>query len=227
MSEGREKISLVQTAYNAIKNLILEGQICPGDQLSERYLSEYLNMSRTPVREAVRRLQADRIAEFREGQGTYLRRLTWKELQDIYVVRMGLGFKACQTSIGSFQGEEVKELQKEFHSLWQHYQSGAGLDLETFDALKRRLHDFIVAGSDNRYIRELMEQIDLSVCQSDALLARLPFASEERLRQYMEVTDCLADRNCERLRVIMEQHLQEAMRKLQQSWNQDDRILWW
>lgn len=57
---GADKASLEQTAYDAIKKMILEGQIRPGDLLSENLLSEYLNMSRTPVREAVRRLQAER-----------------------------------------------------------------------------------------------------------------------------------------------------------------------
>lgn len=242
---GADKASLEQTAYDAIKKMILEGQIRPGDLLSENLLSEYLNMSRTPVREAVRRLQAERIVEFRKGQGTYLRCLTWKELQDICEVRMGLELKACQTAAERIREEEIRELQREFHALRQEYLSGARsssgagagpqarfepdahVNPEVFHALEHRLHELILKGSDNQYIRKLMEQINLSVCQYDALLAHLPSAQEEYLRYYMEITDCLAGRNCTQLKTIMRKHLRWSMEMLQQSWNQDDIVLRW
>lgn len=228
---GEDKASLEQTAYDAIKKMILEGQIRPGDLLSENLLSEYLNMSRTPVREAVRRLQAERIVEFRKGQGTYLRCLTWKELQDICEVRMGLELKACQTAAERIREEEIRELQREFHALRQEclarLEPGALFNSEVFHALKHRLHELILKGSDNQYIRKLMEQINLSVCQYDALLAHLPSAQEEYLRYYMEITDCLAGRNCTQLKTIMRKHLRWSMEMLQQSWNQDDIVLRW
>lgn len=224
---GADKTSLEQTAYDAIKKMILEGQIRPGELLSENLISEYLNMSRTPVREAVRRLQAERIVEFRKGQGTYLRCLTWKELQDICEVRMGLELKACQTAAERIREEEIRELQREFHALRQEYLSGARSSSEVFHALEHRLHELILKGSDNQYIRKLMEQINLSVCQYDALLANLPSAREEYLRYYMEITDCLAGRNCAQLKMIMRKHLRWSMEMLQQSWNQDDIVLRW
>lgn len=228
---GADKTSLEQTAYDAIKKMILEGQIRPGELLSENLISEYLNMSRTPVREAVRRLQAERIVEFRKGQGTYLRCLTWKELQDICEVRMGLELKACQTAAERIREEEIRELQREFHALRQEYlerlEPDAQFNPEVFHALEHRLHELILKGSDNQYIRKLMEQINLSVCQYDALLANLPSAREEYLRYYMEITDCLAGRNCAQLKTIMRKHLRWSMEMLQQSWNQDDIVLRW
>ena len=85
-----QKPSYVQRAYDGIRNLIIEEEISPGELLSENQLAAYLNMSRTPVREAIRRLQAEGFLESRKGLGTFLKPLTTKDVRNIYEVRKAM-----------------------------------------------------------------------------------------------------------------------------------------
>ena len=68
-----KKKSLTDVAFEEIKELILNEEIEPGEIVSENQLAEYLNMSRTPIREAIRRLEADGILISRQGYGQLLR----------------------------------------------------------------------------------------------------------------------------------------------------------
>ena len=81
-----KKKSLTDVAYEKIKELILDEEIEAGEAVSENQLAEYLQMSRTPIREAIRRLEADGILVSRQGYGTILKMLTMKDIEDIFEV---------------------------------------------------------------------------------------------------------------------------------------------
>ncbi len=71
-----QKPSYVQRAYDGIRNLIIEEEISPGELLSENQLAAYLNMSRTPVREALKRLESEGHLEIISRKGAFLKSLT-------------------------------------------------------------------------------------------------------------------------------------------------------
>ena len=79
-----KKKSFTDVAYEKIKELILNEDIGPGEIVSENQLAEYMNMSRTPVREAIRRLEAEGILVSRQGIGTIVKMLTLKDIEDIF-----------------------------------------------------------------------------------------------------------------------------------------------
>ena len=192
--------SQTEAAREAVKNLILDGVFHPGDLLPENQLAEYLKMSRTPVREALRRLQAEGVLESRKGQGTFLKMLTVSELKDIYEVRQALEDIALETSVYRISEEEIRSIRENFQDLYRKKQEEGTVDIPSFGRAEQKFHESLVQNSGNEYIRTLLEQIHLIVCQYDAILFQHPSLMEKKLSDYLYMAQSLLERDLEKLR---------------------------
>ncbi|MDX2485476.1 MAG: GntR family transcriptional regulator [Pseudodonghicola sp.] len=81
--------TLVQQAHRRILHMILEGDLKPGEILQEAALGERLQMSRTPVREALKRILSQGLAEV-QGRFTRVRRINAAEVEEIFFLRLAL-----------------------------------------------------------------------------------------------------------------------------------------
>lgn len=205
------KTSLVQMAYEEIRRLIIEEELNPGELLSENQLAEYLKMSRTPVREAIRRLQAEGIMESKQGLGTFLRPLTLKDVKNIYEVRMALELIACETAIDRITDEEIKAVRESLITLLERDKAGEPIDRMEFSKLDGQIHDLIVKRSNNSYIKILMDQIYFHVDRYRIISFHVSLNMEESTRQHLELLDCLCDRDLKRLKERLSKHLEWSL----------------
>ena len=158
-----KKKSLTDVAFEKIKELILNEEIEPGEMVSENQLAEYLNMSRTPIREAIRRLEADGILISRQGYGTIVKMLTLKDIEDVFEVREAMELIASETAIHNISNQEIQEVKDDFLNLLERHHRGEIIEKEEFTAIDGQIHDLIVKKSDNEYVKMLMERIDFNV----------------------------------------------------------------
>lgn len=77
-----------ETAYDALIAALRDGTFGPGDRLREEEVGAHLSLSRTPVREALRRLEAEGIVEHRPRLGAVIRRLSQREVVELYEMRI-------------------------------------------------------------------------------------------------------------------------------------------
>ena len=85
-----------ETAYDSILKAIRSGEFKPGDRLREEEIGSQLELSRTPIREALRRLESDGIVEHRPRQGAVIRRLDHAEVVELYEMRVVLERTAAE-----------------------------------------------------------------------------------------------------------------------------------
>ena len=210
-TKRKQKPSYVELAYDGIKQLIIEEQIEPGALLSENHLAEYLRMSRTPVREAIRRLQAEGILESIKGLGTFLKPLSLKDVKNIYEVREALELIACETAIDQITDEEIEAVRGSLQSLLDRHKAGETIDWMEFSQLDGQLHDLIVKKSNNGYIRILMDQIYFNVDRYRIISFQVSLDLEESTRQHLDLLDCLQERNLEKLKEHLSRHLEWSL----------------
>jgi len=107
---------LKDQAYLAIKDEIMNGKLAPGDFISENVLSEKLNMSRTPIRSALQRLEHDGIVRILPKQGIYICEISVKQINDVYEMRTSFetfAIRKLANRIEMSQIEELKEILKQ------------------------------------------------------------------------------------------------------------------
>lgn len=157
-------------AYSLILEAIDEGIYKPGARMVESELAERLGVSRTPIREALQRLETQRLL-IREGRSLIVASLDHNQLAELYAVRAELEGLAARLAAQHAAPEEVRvlrEMVEEDHKLIG--------DPAALSRANRRFHKQIHLASHNRY---LVEQLDL-VHRTMALLATTSLAVEGR-----------------------------------------------
>lgn len=157
-------------AYRLILEAIDAGLYRPGDRLVESELAERFGVSRTPIREALQRLETQSMLA-RDGRSLIVASLDHNQLAELYVVRAELEGLAARLAAKHASPEEVKVLGDMVAD------DRAFLDNpEAMSRANRRFHKLIHLASHNRY---LVQQLDL-VHRSMALLATTSLAAEGR-----------------------------------------------
>lgn len=157
-------------AYSLILSAIEAGTYRPGDRLVESELAERFGVSRTPVREALQRLETQQML-VRDGRSLIVASLDHNQLAELYIVRAELEALAARLAARHATPEEVRVLAQ---MLAEDQKSAS--DPEALARANKRFHRQIHLASHNRY---LVQQLDL-VHRSMALMAKTSLAAEGR-----------------------------------------------
>ena len=123
----------VSKAYNYIYNAIICGDLPLGSPISEGSVSEALGISRSPVRDAIKLMQAEGLVTHYQSMGTFVTDITKQDLQEIFELRILLETYALRTSIKYIPAEELNTLEQTFLKIDNHpaselvYESNATL----------------------------------------------------------------------------------------------------
>ena len=101
--------SLYEQVYQALRSAILTGQLAPGDRLVETQLAEWLQVSRTPLREALRQIQQEGLATADVSGGLRVTTITATDAADLYDCRLAL---ECLAVAGACQSATKEQLQR-------------------------------------------------------------------------------------------------------------------
>jgi DNA-binding GntR family transcriptional regulator len=134
---------------------IFKGELQPGDRIVELQLANELGTSQAPVREALRELQSLGFVEHEPYRGTRVRRITEKELAEIFPVRAALEELAAQEAASRLNGK-VEELEREFEAM----RAAAGRkDLQDLAGHDARFHRLIVEAAENKVLLDLWKTL--------------------------------------------------------------------
>jgi DNA-binding GntR family transcriptional regulator len=142
--------SLSTALADRIRELIVTGRFALGEQLSESTIAEQLGVSRTPVREAFARLQAERLVEVKPQRGTFVFRYDATELREICELREVLETGALRLALRGERAALAERLSAQLDAAEQAVAEGA----RAYQPFDTAFHETLVAASNNR---ELME----------------------------------------------------------------------
>ena len=180
------------------------GTYRPGDRLVESELAERFGVSRTPVREALQRLETQAML-VRDGRSLIVASLDHNQLAELYTVRAELEALAARLAARHATPEEVRVLAQMVAD-----DQRAVRDPEALSRANKRFHHQIHLASHNRY---LVQQLDL-VHRSMALMARTSLAAEGRgetaLAEHKRIVDAIAAGDGEAADRALRQHISMA-----------------
>ncbi len=151
------KIKLKTLAYNTIRSKIVTCQYAPGTFLSEEQLTTELSLSRTPVRDALGRLEQEGLLEIRPKCGILVRPLTLNDIDMIFEVRMMYEPYVLTHYGGNLSASALRE----FYDIFQKWNPGKELyrDKDSFYDLDYRFHSLIMSACPNEFIRRNYDTI--------------------------------------------------------------------
>ncbi|EPX85148.1 GntR family transcriptional regulator [Salipiger mucosus] len=191
-------------AYMLILEAIDQGTYRPGDRLVESELAERFGVSRTPIREALQRLETQSLLA-RDGRSLIVASLDHNQMAELYVVRTELEGLAARLAARHATEEEIRVLR----DMVEEDRALLG-DPPALSRANRRFHKMIHLASHNRY---LVQQLDL-VHRSMALMATTSLAAEGRgevaLAEHAAIVDAISRRDEEAANAALRDHISTA-----------------
>ena len=151
--EGTVRVLLKDQAYENLKNLILEEVFAPGTFLSERQLTARLDMSKTPIRSALERLETEGFVTVSPQQGIVVRESSLREIVDLFDIRIALEVFVVQSIAGRLNSEQISRLQA---NLQPQARAAKAEDLVECTRLDADFHLLLCEFLDNREILQVM-----------------------------------------------------------------------
>lgn len=199
-------VSLADQVFEKLENDIITGVYARGEVLTELNLVEQLGVSRTPIREALRRLEQDRlIAE--SGKGTVVLGITVEDLVDIMQIRERIEGLAAFYATRNMTPEDLEEL-REISELQDFYFSRR--DLEHLRQMDDQFHDAIYEHCGHAVIRDTL----LPLHRKTQRYRRLSISDDSRLEasiaEHKAIFNAIAQGNGERASELITCHIQHA-----------------
>ncbi|SHI91071.1 DNA-binding transcriptional regulator, GntR family [Dethiosulfatibacter aminovorans DSM 17477] len=210
----RKRVNRAQIAYEAIKNSILNQVIKPGDCLSETSIAEKLNMSRTPVREALKMLANEDLIEIRNGVGAYVKTLSFKDILDIFEVRKNLETLAVETSINNITIQELERLEEQLKELQEEYCKGEAIDFENFNKIDIEIHRLFISKCDNKYVKSIMEEIQLRIAAYQFISLSELGNMEESINQHLKLIELAKSGDVDELKKELARHIEWSLNSI-------------
>lgn len=148
----QKRSTLMDRAFQQIREAIRKGKLKPGDRLVETQLAEEMQISRFPIREALRYLEKEGLVETKPFKGTYVARLTEKDMEELYSLRSSLEELAVRILIKNIDEKKIKKLESIVANM---VQASANDDIDQVISEDLRFHQTICEMSGHRKLLDV------------------------------------------------------------------------
>jgi DNA-binding GntR family transcriptional regulator len=203
--------SLTKLLTEELKTAIITGKLAPGERLSEEKLASSLNVGRVPLREAMRRLEAEGYVTFLSNQELAVSKPTMEELEDYYTIASVLEGLAARLAVDRAQPEELSRLRELHQLLREAYQKR---DPSRYYEANSTFHHFIAEIARNERLYSLVRQMRQEIRKTRILSLHLPHRLDYSMREHDQILDAFLKRNAELAEATMVKHLKNQMEAL-------------
>lgn len=213
---GKSGTTATDQAYSGIIELVLHHELRPGERTSVKLLAARLNLGRTPVKEAITRLQTEGLLSVSERSGTTVNLIESEQAEQLFALRQVLEDFAAKGAVKNATSEQIrriKELAREMRRLSLD-RSDATRSAVGFVNSNVEFHAIIIAATGNRFLVRLYSQIQMQL-QIVTYLVRSgldPTTAARRQNEHDAIAKALADRDVKRLKAALKSHSQTTAR---------------
>jgi len=198
---------LRDVVFDYMKDAIITGKLKPGERLMEVQLAEKLGVSRTPVREAIRKLELEGLVVMIPRKGAYVADLDAKDLLNVLEVRSSLEGLAASLAAERITDEEIGRLKKiveEFQKEIEEIEDG---DNEKLVKLGKEFHDLIFTASRNDKLIQIMNNLQEHVHRFRVRYINEAKKAKKIHQEHKKITEAIETRNTDVARKWAEKHI--------------------
>ena len=193
-----------EIAYDYIKNAILSYEIKPDSPISESALSEELSMSRSPIREALGKLESEGLVVTYPSRGSFATSLSPYDVEEVYELRLLFEKWAFSRSIYNISDAELDELQKNFDIAYHDS------DWALFHETDRQLHSLIVERAGRKRLTMFLRSLNQQVERIRIISAKEPGRNHRSYEEHLQIIDCIRRKDIERGEEVLDKHLRSV-----------------
>ena len=204
---------LRELVFEAIREAILKGQLAPGERLMEIQLAEELGVSRTPVREAIRKLELEGLVLMVPRKGAYVASFSMKDVVEVFEIRGAVEGLSAALAAERITDQELEELER-------HLVKSSELinlaDLEGMVEVDTGFHQILYQASRNQRLAQIINNLREQIQRFRQTSLSYPGRMRMALSEHREIVDAISARDPELARKLAQDHIESAENSMMQ-----------
>jgi DNA-binding GntR family transcriptional regulator len=205
-----------ERVLEALREAIVTGELKPGQPLIEVELAAQLGVSRAPLREALQNLSHEGLVETTPYKGSIVRRLSLRDIEELYSLRSVLEMFAIQRVIAQNNSHNVDVLRQVFDLMLQAAQNG---DLNGVNRIDRQFHDTLIELSQHHLLAQTWASVSMRVSQVMALTNRRNTNITQIAYNHLPIIEAIARSDSAEATTLISQHVASAGGLIAEDWH--------
>ena len=201
---------LRDVVFETLRDAIIKQVLKPGERLMEIQLADEMGVSRTPVREAIRKLELEGLVVMVPRKGAYVAGVSMKDIHEVYEVRAALEMLAVSLAAERITDEELDALERQ---VLRESEAEANADEHSLDNIiyiDSSFHDIIYQAAHNQRLVQFVNILQEQLQRFRAAYLSRPGRSKTALEEHKQIVEALAERNGELAAKLAKEHIDNA-----------------
>ena len=198
---------LRDVVFESIRGAILSGTIKPGERLMEVQMAEKLGVSRTPIREAIRKLELEGLVNMVPRKGVYVADLSIKDITDVLEIRSALEGLAASLASTRVTAEDIKEIEK---AVEEFNEAIKGEDFELIVEKDLKFHDSIFKASGNEKLVVLTNNLREQIQRFRVMILKNSSGLKDLSVEHREIADAISSKDADKAQELATRHIVQA-----------------
>jgi DNA-binding GntR family transcriptional regulator len=201
---ANEEASRAEFAYRTLLDAISRGELRPGQRMPEAELARMLNISRTPIRDAMRRLSSEGLVVLAPSRGMMVAQLDKSEVRELYSIRATLEGAASRLAAQHASPSEIAVMHEILREMSQ------ASDPQSYARLNRNFHQSIHDSAHNRYLSKSLTQLATHLALLPGTTFEAPGRPAEAAREHAAILDAISHRDADAAEKAARVHIEQA-----------------
>jgi len=198
---------LRELVLDAIRNAIMNGSLQPRERLMEIQLAEELGVSRTPIREALRKLELEGFIVMVPRKGAYVADLTFKDIADVFEIRAALEGLAAGLAAERITEEELESMERLLVGKQEAITSG---DIDRLVEVDTSFHELLYKASRNERLANIISNLREQIQRFRLTSLSFPGRNKESLQEHKQLVEAIQSRDSQLARHLAQEHIENA-----------------
>lgn len=198
---------LREVVFEVVRKSILEGKFAPGERLMETQLAEQLGVSRTPVREAIRKLELEGLVVMVPRRGAYVASMSVKDISETFEIRAALEGLAASLAVEKITPDEIESMEVNVLKMSQFIEEK---NIQMIVETDEQFHDVLINAGRNKKLTQMIsllrEQIKRFRLASLSKIDRQSLV----LGEHRQILEAIAERDQEKAQTLVEKHISNS-----------------
>jgi DNA-binding GntR family transcriptional regulator len=208
---------LREIVFESMRDAIISGILKPGERLMEIQLAEEMGVSRTPVREAIRKLELEAFVVMVPRKGAYVAGVSHKDVADVFEIRTALEGLAAGLAAERITSDEIEQMER----VLLVTDDDEEMDLERIVQRDTDFHDLLYKASRNNRLLQILANLREQIQRFRATSLAVPGRYLDAIKEHRAIVEALAEHNSELAKELMEAHIVTAENVMFQTFNPD------
>lgn len=204
-TEPKDERSRVEIAYDRLLTAIQEGELKPGTRIREVDLAEQFGISRTPIRDAILKLESEGLLIHEARKGAVIKSLSHREIIELYAMREVLEGTAARYAAQHASEAEIDEL-KALNILMNECKYEAVRVV----SLNRQFHNLLYNCANNRYLLTALRSLSNAMALLGKTTLADPARTEEAFAEHDRIVNAINERDGDSAELAAREHIQKA-----------------